>query len=457
MSEELRAAVERIFPQVRADLESLVRIPSVSADPARAANLRACAEHVRELLAGVGLDVEVLEVPDSPPAVLATKAGRPGAPTVLLYAHYDVQPTGDLDGWTTAPFEPTERLGRLHGRGASDDKSGIAIHLGALRALAETGGGGGAGVTVLVEGEEELGSPHAAALLGRIGDRLLADAFVIADSEHWAVGQPALTTSLRGLVDATVEVRTLEVGVHSGQFGGAVPDAITALSRLIATLHDERGNCAIAGLAEAPAPAVDLAEEELRRSAGMIEGVEAVGDASITSRLWMRPAVSVLALDAPRLSEAINQIVPVARAKVSLRLAPGDDPQRAMAALVSHLESNAPWGARVTVTPGSSAPPFALVERGPIFQAFAAGMAEAWATPAAEIGIGGSIPLVAMLAERFPQAAILITGVGDPTSRIHGPDESQDLGELKRSILAEALALQAIGSGSSGLGLASAG
>ena len=445
MTEELRAAVERLFPEVRADLDSLVRIPSISADPDRTADLRACAERVRDLLTSVGLNVEVLDVPESPPVVLATRTAAPGAPTVLLYAHYDVQPTGDLDGWTTPPFEPTERRGRLHGRGASDDKSGIAIHLGALRALATVGEPADIGVTVLVEGEEELGSPHAATLLDRHGDRLAADAFVIADSEHWAVGRPALTTSLRGLVDAIVEVRTLEVGVHSGQFGGAVPDAITALSRLIATLHDERGNCAIAGLVQAPAPDVDLDEDELRRSVGMVEGVEVVGDASITSRLWMRPAVSVLALEAPRLSEAINQIVPVARAKVSLRLAPGDDPQRAMQALVSHLQNNAPWGARVTVTPGSSAPPFALVERGASFQAFAAGMTEAWGSPPAEIGIGGSIPLVAMLAERFPQAAILITGVGDPTSRIHGPDESQDLGELRRSILAEALALQTLG------------
>jgi len=446
MSEDLRAAVEQVFPGVRADLEALVRIPSVSADPDRVADLRACAEWVRELLAGVGLSAEILDVPDAPPVVLATRPAPEGAPTVLLYAHYDVQPTGDLEGWTTPPFEPTERDGRLHGRGASDDKSGIAAHLGALRALRTLGEELAVGVTVIVEGEEELGSPHAEALLERYGDRLKADAIVIADSEHWAVGHPALTTSLRGLVDATVELRTLRAAVHSGQFGGAVPDAITALSRLIATLHDDRGNCAIAGLAEAATPAVDLDEGELRSSAGMLDGVEVVGDASVTARLWARPAVSVLALDAPRMSEAINQIVPVARAKVSVRLAPGDEPERAMQALVSHLEGNAPWGAQVTVTPGSSAPPFALVERGAAFLAFAGGMAEAWGRAPAEIGIGGSIPLVAMLAERFPEAAILITGVGDPTSRIHGPDESQDLRELQRSILAEAIALRTLGS-----------
>ncbi|MGE3960381.1 MAG: M20/M25/M40 family metallo-hydrolase [Dehalococcoidia bacterium] len=442
MTEDLRSAVERVFPGVRTDLERLVRVPSVSADPGRAGDLRACAEQVRELLAEAGLSAEILAVPEAPPVVLATRPAPAGAPTVLLYAHYDVQPAGDLAGWQSDPFEPVERDGRLHGRGASDDKSGIATHLGALRALGEALA---VGVTVVVEGEEELGSPHAAALLDRYGDRLAADAIVIADSEHWAVGHPAMTTSLRGLVDAIVEVRTLAAGVHSGQFGGAVPDAVTSLARLIATLHDERGNCAIDGLVAAATPAVDVPEAELRHSAGVLDGVELVGDGTLAERMWMRPAVSVLALDAPRLPEAINQIVPVARAKVSLRIAPGEDPVRAMRALVGHLETHAPWSARVTVTPGSSAPPFALTERGAAFRAFADGMAEAWGQAPAEIGVGGSIPLVAMLAERFPSAAILITGVGEPTSHIHGPDESQDLGELQRAILAEALALRALG------------
>lgn len=450
MPEDLAAAVARVFPGVRADLEALVRIPSVSADPDRADALRTCAEHTLALLGGCGLATELLELPEGPPVVLATHPAPAGAPTVLLYAHYDVQPAGDLEGWTTDPFTPIERDGRLHGRGASDDKSGIATHLGALRALAEAGEPLGVGLIVVVEGEEELGSPRADALLDRYGDRLAADAIVIADSEHWAVGQPALTTSLRGLVDAIVEVRTLPAGVHSGQFGGAVPDAVSALTRLLATLHDERGNCAIAGLTTAETPEVDLDEAELRRTSGLLDGVEAVGDASITARLWARPAVSVLALDAPRLSEAINQIVPVARAKVSLRLAPGEDTGHAMDALVRHLEGHAPWGARVTVTRGSSAPPFSLTQRGAAFQAFTAGMAEAWGRPPVEIGIGGSIPLVAMLAERFPDATLLITGVGEPTSRIHGPDESQDLGELERAILAEALALRALGTATEG-------
>jgi cysteinylglycine-S-conjugate dipeptidase len=445
MADDLRAAAERVFPSVRADLESLVRIASVSAEGPDSPAIRECAERVRDLLGGVGLDARVLEVPDSPPAVIGTHPAPEGAPTVLLYAHYDVQPAGDLSAWTSSPWEPAERAGRLYGRGASDDKSGIATHLGALRGLAEAGTPFPVGVTVIVEGEEELGSPHAAALLDAYGDLLAADAIVIADSEHWDVGQPGLTVSLRGLVDAVVEVRTLDNGVHSGQFGGAVPDALTSLARLLATLHDDEGNVAIAGLTSAPDPTVDLAEADLRRSAGARPGVHLLGDGPLTARLWARPAVSVLALEAPRISEAINQLLPVARAKVSVRIAPGDDTDRAMAALVAHLESHAPWGAEMTVTPGSGAPAFALEERGDAFQAFVEGMRTAWGREPVEIGIGGTIPLVAMLAERFPQAAILLTGVGEPSSRIHGPDESQDLGELQRCILAEALALRSLG------------
>lgn len=442
MTRELQDAVDRVFPGIRAELESLVRIPSVSAEGAGSQAMRAAAERVRALLADAGLRAELVEVPGAPPAVLGVADGPPDAPRVLLYAHYDVQPSGPIESWTTSPWEPTEREGRLYGRGASDDKSGVATHLGVLRAYQEAGLPLPVGVTVIVEGEEELGSPHAAALLDACGERLAADAIVIADSEHWAVGHPALTVSLRGLVDAVVEVRTLQSGVHSGQFGGAIPDALTALSRLLATLHDDKGRPAVAGLRSAPDPAVEVEEGELRRSAGVREGVELIGAGPLASRLWGQPAISVLAIDAPRISEAINQLVPVAQAKVSVRIAPGEEPEHAMDALVAHLQTHAPWGAEVTVTRGSSAPAFALGERGSAFKAFADGMEAAWGVKPAEIGVGGTIPLVSMLAERFPRAAELLTGVGEPTSHIHGPDESQDLGELRRSILAEAIALQ---------------
>jgi len=439
---DLAARVAELFPGVRADLEALVRIPSVSAEGDTPA-MRACLDHVDSLFATLGLRTRRLEVDGGPPALLAERDAAPGAPTVLLYSHYDVQPAGPASDWPNGqPFEPQEQRGRLYGRGASDDKSGIAIHLGALRALAADCR---VGVQVLLEGEEELGSPHMAAMLERFGHELHPDLIVIADSEHWRVGEPAVTTTQRGLADAIVEVRTLRDGVHSGQFGGAVPDALTVLVRLLATLHDAAGNVAIEGLVTAPAPTVEVPEAELRETGGVLDGVSLIGSGALAERLWARPAVSVLAIDAPRVSEAINQLIPVARAKVSLRLAPGEVPERARAALVRHLEQHVEWGAQVTVTPGAAAPAFVASGRGPYFEAIVEGMREAWGVEANEIGIGGTIPLVSMLADLFPRAEVVVTGVGDPTSHIHGPDESQDLEELRRSILAEALALQRLG------------
>lgn len=443
MHEELRARIDAVFPGVRADLERLVRVPSISLDGPDTPALREGANLVASLLTEAGAPARKLELPDAPAAVYAELAGPEGTPTVLLYSHYDVQPPGDLGDWNGDPFEPVERDGRLHGRGASDDKSGIATHLAALRAFE---GQPPVSLKLFIEGEEEIGSPNFARFLEAFPEELRADVIVIADSEHWRVGQPALTTSLRGVVDCIVEIRTLEAAVHSGQFGGAVPDALTSMSRLLATLHDDAGYAAVAGLVGGDAEPLDLTEGELREHAGVAEGVELVGDGSLTARMWRRPAISVLAIDAPRISEAINQIVPVARAKVSVRIAPGDFGPRALAALTEHLESHAPWGARVTVTPGPGiAQPFVLDTSGAAYDAWRTGYLEAWGREAVEIGIGGSIPLVPDLQERYPEVTILLTGVGEPTSRIHGPDESQDLEELKRGCLAEVIALTLIG------------
>jgi len=445
MHDDLRSALDSVFPSVQAGLERLVRIPSISADGFEAPVMRQSAEAVASLLRDAGVaGVRLLEIAGAPPAAYGALPASAGAPTVLLYAHHDVQPAGDLEQWASGPFEPAVRDGRLYGRGASDDKSGIATHLGALGAHA---GRPPVGVKIFVEGEEEMGSPHIGEFLARHRDELAADLIVVADSEHWRVGQPAITTSLRGLVDCTVEVRTLEHGVHSGQFGGAVLDAVTSLARLIATLHDDRGCPAIAGLVAGDADPLDLDEVRFRDEAGVLDGVALIGDGAITSRLWMRPAVSVLAIDAPRMSEAINALVPVARAKVSVRLAPGDEPERAMRALVTHLETHAPFGARVTVTPGSSAAPFRLEPRGRGYDAMRAAYAEAWGVAPVNIGVGGSIPLVADFKHAYPDADVLLTGVGEPRSRIHGPNESQDLAELKRSALAEAIALRLLAGG----------
>ncbi len=431
------------MPELRRDLDSLVRIPSVSAPGYDPGEVRRSAEFTADLYRRAGFtEVRLLEIEGAHPAVFAEIPTPPGAPTVLLYAHHDVQPPGPDSEWETAPFEPFERDGRVYGRGTSDDKAGVIVHAGAIRALQSQPP---VGVKVIVEGEEEVGSTHLGDFLNTYHELLAADAIVIHDLGNWAVGVPTLTTSLRGLVDCTVEVRTLLHAVHSGSFGGAIPDAITTLARLLATLHKENGEVAVAGLDSSDDTDVDLTEAELRAQAGPVDGLQLIGSGSVTARLWTKPAISVLAIDAPPISEAINQLVPVARAKVSLRLSPGQDPAEALAALTNHLESNIDWGAEVTVTPGAMGESFSLTTSGEAFDIFREALKEAYGTNPVEMGVGGSIPFVADFSHRYPEATILLTGVADPTSRAHGPNESQDLGDLQAGILAEAIALRLLG------------
>jgi acetylornithine deacetylase/succinyl-diaminopimelate desuccinylase-like protein len=301
------AAVRRAVPSARAGLERLVRIPSVSADPAAAPHLAASAHEVAALLRQAGLpDVTILAVEGGQPAVLGRRPGPPGAPTVLLYAHHDVQPPGDRSAWHGDPFQPRERNGRLYGRGAADDKAGIAVHLAALLAH---GGELPVGVTVLVEGEEEVGSPTISRLLAEHARALRADVVVVADSANWAAGVPALTTSLRGGASVTVEVRALRHGVHSGLYGGPVPDALTALCRLLATLHDERGDVAVAGLVRGTADLPGVAEEGVRAGSGLLDGVHLIGTGSLAQRLWARPAIAITGIDAPAVDAAPNTLV----------------------------------------------------------------------------------------------------------------------------------------------------
>ena len=440
MANDVRAAVERVLPGVREDLEHLVRIPSVSADPTAAGHVRASAEAVAALLRGCDMeDVQILEVEGGAPAVVARKPAPPGKPTVLLYGHHDVQPTGDPAEWTSPPFEPVEREGRLYGRGAADDKAGVMAHVAALRAF---GNNPPVGVTVFVEGEEELGSPALGPFLSRYRDLLIADVIVLADSGNWDLGVPALTTSLRGLIDCLVEVQVLDHPVHSGMYGGVVMDALTALCRLLATLHDDDGTVAILGLASGSAAPLDLPEERLRAEAGILDGVRLTGTGPLVDRLWAKPAATVLAIDTTRIADASNTLLATAKAKVSVRLAPGDDAKSAMDRLVEHLTTRAPFGARVTVTPISYGEPFKIDARGPRYDAARAAFQEAWGREPVDMGVGGTIPFVAEFAEAFPEAAILVTGVEDPDSRAHGFDESLHLDEYSKACLAEALMLE---------------
>ena len=438
--EEIRAALDAGVDEARGVLEELVRIPSISASPEHAHHVDAVVARVAELATETGAaDVQIVRHGGGQPAVIATWPAPEGAPTVLLYAHADVQPTGPVAEWTANPFEPTERDGRLYGRGAADDKAGVAMHLAVLRAFA---GKPPVGVVLFIEGEEEIGSPTLPGLLREHRDKLASDVIVIADSGNASVEVPALTTSLRGLVDAVVEVRMLERSVHSGVFGGPVGDALSALCRLLATLHDDNGDVAIEGLHNSDKPVPDVAEDKWRAEAGVLPGVQLIGTGSIAERTWMKPAVSVLAIDAPATDNAINILLPRARAVVSLRLAPGEDAQAAMKSLVAHLETHAPWGAQVEVTSGAIGEAFALETIGPAYDVARSAFADAYGRDVVEMGIGGSIPFIAEFARAYPGAAVLVTGVGDPASRWHGIDESLHLDMWRNACLAEALLLQ---------------
>ena len=439
--QSLRERVRELMPRVRADLEDLTRIPSVSLAAFDQAHVEASAEATAALLRAEGLEVEIVRE-GGRPAVIGHRPGPEGAPTVMLYAHHDVQPPGDDALWDSPPFEPTERDGRLYGRGAADDKAGVMAHVAALRAH---GDDLPVGVTVFVEGEEEIGSDSLPTILERHGERLRADAIVLADSQNWDIGEPALTTTLRGMIRVVVTVSTLDHGIHSGMFGGAVPDAVTALVRLLASMHDDGGDVAVAGLSAGTASDLDYPEERLRAEAGLLDGVEVIGSGSLLSRLWTRPAITTIGLDAPTLERASNTLVPSARAKVSMRLAPDQDDVEAFGLLREHLLAHAPWGARVEVELEEKGLGFAADAQGPVYDQARAAFADAWGREPVDIGVGGSIPFVAAFAERFPDAAILVTGVEDPDTRAHGANESLHLEEFEKVCLAEALLLARIG------------
>jgi len=435
---ELIEKVRAVLPSVRADLEDLVRIPSVWADPPRRDEVDRSARAVADLLTGAGFAHVRIVSEGGAPAVIARRPAPPGAPTVLLYAHHDVQPEGDHSQWNSPPFEPTERDGRLYGRGATDDKAGIATHLAAIRAFGDELP---VGVTVFVEGEEESGSPSLSRLLAAHKDELAADVIVIADSDNWSAEVPGLTVSLRGLADCVVEVATLDHGLHSGLWGGVVPDALSALIRLLATLHDDDGNVAVAGLHEGTAADVEYPADRVRTDSGLLDGVREIGDGSVVQRLWAKPAVTVIGIDTTPIAASSNTLIPRARAKVSLRVAPGGDAAAHLDALRAHLENHAPWGAQVTVTPGDVGQPYAIHATGPVYDAARAAFRTAWGREPVDMGMGGSIPFIAEFARAFPAATILVTGLGDPDTQAHSINESLNLDVLEKAAVAEALLL----------------
>jgi cysteinylglycine-S-conjugate dipeptidase len=441
---ELKNRVHDILPSLIGDLEDLVRIQSVSADPERLAEVDKSAQKTAQLLASEGVEAEIVRAYDgAPPAVIGERKGPEGAPVVLLYAHHDVQPENDPADWDSPPFEPTVRGDRLYGRGAADDKAGIAVHVGALRAL-----GSALPVTVrfFIEGEEEVSSETLPELLRQYRDRLAADVIVIADAGNWDIGVPSLTTSLRGLIRVDVEVRTLTHAVHSGMWGGLVPDAIMALTKLLATLWTEDGSPAVEGLTWTVAADVDYPEERLRAESGAAAETQWIGSGSAVEKLWTRPAITVTGFDAPKVAGASNTLTPVARARVTVRLAPGDTSANALARLQEHLEKNVPWGAELTTTVVDAGEPTVLPTTGPAYAAARSALAEAWDGVApVDMGTGGSIPFIAEFQETFPGASILVTGVEDPDTRAHGPNEGLHLPEFERAVLAEALLLQRLG------------
>lgn len=443
-STEIRRKVAALMPQVMDDLAVMVAAASCAFPGFPPAPVHAACASVIDILRRSGFAASALDLEGGGyPAVWGEIPAPEGAPTVLLYAHYDVQPAPLSQGWTTDPWTLTRKAdGRYYGRGAADDKSGIAIHCGALRVF---DGRPPVGIKVIFEGEEETVS-HLDAFVARHPAMFRADLMLIADMGNIRCGEPVLTTTLRGHVQCIVETRTVAHPLHSGVFGGAAPDALMALIRMLAALQDAQGNCAVPGLAQFDWRGAEYPVALYRQMAAVLPGVELIGDGSVASQLWSKPAVSVLGIDAPAVAQAGNVLLQSARAKVALRIAPGANPEHELDQLMNYLRAAAPWGVQVAITRMKAADAFLAPMGGPGMAAARSALAEAYGKEVAEVGSGGSIPLLETLARASPGAEFVLLGAEDAGANIHGADESVDPAEIERMIIAQALLFQALAS-----------
>ncbi|WP_406035557.1 dipeptidase [Nocardioides sp. NBC_00163] len=440
---DLRSRIAELMPQAREELAELVAIKSV-ADPRQfpPEECHRAAQWVLDHFAALGFDdARLAETADGSNAVVGSRqCTRPDAPTVLLYAHYDVQPPLDDAAWQTPPFELVEKDGRWYGRGTADCKGNILMHLLALRALGQDVP---VNLKLVVEGSEEQGTGGLEAFVVDNADLLRADTILVCDTGNAAVGQPAATVSLRGMVNVVVSVEALTSEVHSGMFGGAAPDALAALIAMLASMRDAAGNTTVEGLDNTrrwegqPYP-----PEQFRSDAGLLDGVQLLGDGSVSDMLWARPAVTVLGIDCPPVVGSAAAIVPKAAARLNLRIPPGLAPDVALKALEAHLRLTAPWGVHVTIEVEATGSPFRATTDGPAYQAMGKAMLEAYEKPMASLGQGGSIPLCNVFTDTYPDAEIILMGVEEPQALIHAPNESVDPREISSMALTEALFLQ---------------
>ncbi len=418
------------------NLKNLVRIPSISFPGFDSASVRRCAEAVASLLKEAGLDgVRLLESGEGHPSVFAQWTGAPGSPTLLLYAHYDVQPTGRAGLWVTPPFEPAERKGRLYGRGTADDKGGVAMYLAAAGSYLRSASRLPVNIKILIEGEEETGSSHLDDILTKNIGLLSADAVLIADSENFDSGVPTLTASLRGIVTVNVEVRSLASSVHSGTWGGPLPDPVIALSRMISSLVDAEGRPAIPGLLDSvrrpsqrelgELAALPFDEAVYRRQSKLLDGVSIVGGGgTVYEKMWHRPSIAVNAIEASSRKQAANIVNDVAWARIGIRTVPDMDPSRTLDLLTDHLRKHAPWGVQVTIEPESPSQWWKTDTDGPLFRAALRSLEHGYGRKAVVVGAGGSIPFVQTITEALGGAPALLFGVGDPYTAGHSENES---------------------------------